>query len=125
MVIMASILAVISDQVWVALIAAFVSAVTSIPAIVLSWRTTNKKLDDLKESTDGKLTELMAATSRADKAESHAEGRAEQKLEAAAEVGAHAGARSDMPDRATPSDPIPVKIEAPTPVPVVVVETKK
>lgn len=77
-----SILGVISDQVQIAFIAAVVSVVTSIPAILLALKTTNKKIDELKVSTDGKLSELMRTTSRADLAEGKLAGKAEEKLEA-------------------------------------------
>lgn len=78
-----SILGVISDQVQIAFISAIVAIVTSIPAIMMALRTTNRKIDELKVNTDGKLTQLMAATSRADKAESKLEEKAEAKSEAA------------------------------------------
>lgn len=77
-----SILGVISDQVQIAFIAAVVSVVTSIPAILLALKTTNKKIDELKVSTDGKLSELMRTTSRADLAEGKLAGKAEEKMEA-------------------------------------------
>lgn len=130
MVIMASILAVVSDQVILAILTLIGTTISAGVTVLLALKGTNRKLDEqkeiiteLKENTDGKLAELMKATSRADKAESHAEGKAEEKLEAAAAAGAQAGARAEMP-KATPSATIPVKIESPKPVPVIVVEKK-
>lgn len=93
-----SILGVISDQVQIAFIAAVVSVVTSIPAILLALKTTNRKIDELKENTDGKLSELMRNTSRADIAEGKAAGKAEEKMEALV-----IAAATSKPDASPPS----------------------
>lgn len=85
---MTPLFAVVSDAVQIAFIAAVVSVVTSIPAILIALKTTNRKIDQLKENTDGKLSELMRNTSRADIAEGKAAGKAEEKLEAALIAGA-------------------------------------
>lgn len=100
MVIMASILAVVSDQVLLAIITLIGTTISAGVTVVLALKGTNRKLDEqkesiaeLKESTNGKLDALAKATSRADLAEGKAAGKAEEKLEAAA--GSNAVARKD------------------------------
>lgn len=105
-----SIFAVVSDQVILAILTLIGTAITAGVTVVIALKGTNRKLDDLKESTDGKLTELMKATSRADLAEGRAEGKAEQKLETAAEAGAQT-TRAESPTTSQPDTKINVKLK--------------
>lgn len=79
-----SILGVISDQVQMAIIAAITAIVTAIPAIMIALRGTNKKIDDLGDAVNGRLTKLLEETSKAQRAEGKLEGKAEEKSETAA-----------------------------------------
>lgn len=73
----------LSDPVILAILALAGTIVTATVTVILALKGTNRKIDELKVNTDGKLTQLMAATSRADKAESKLEEKAEAKSEAA------------------------------------------
>lgn len=99
--IIGALFAAISDAVWLGIFGVISAAITATVTIVLAFKTTNRKIDELKENTDGKLTELMAATSRADKAESKLEEKAEAKSEAA--VIAAAVAKPAQPEASAPS----------------------
>lgn len=73
----------LSDPVILGMLALAGTMVTATVTVILALKGTNRKIDELKINTDGKLTQLMAATSRADKAESKLEEKAEAKSEAA------------------------------------------
>lgn len=77
------ILGALSDPVILGMLALAGTMVTATVTVILALKGTNRKIDELKVNTDGKLTQLMAATSRADKAESKLEEKAEAKSEAA------------------------------------------
>lgn len=78
----------LSDPVMLAILTLAGTIVTATVTVVLAFKGTNRKIDELKVNTDGKLAELMRNTSRADIAEGKAAGKAEEKLEAALIAGA-------------------------------------
>lgn len=110
--------AVVGDQVWMALIAAVSAAVVAIPTIVIALKGTNKKvdegakkIDDLAIAVDGRLTKLLEEVAKSQHAAGKLEGKAEEKAE---------GEKVKMVDAliaATPKAPAPEPTPIPTPVP--------
>lgn len=76
------ILGVLSDPVILGMLALAGTVVTATVTVILALKGTNRKIDELKVNTDGKLSELMRTTSRADLAEGKLAGKAEEKMEA-------------------------------------------
>lgn len=110
--------AVVGDQVWMALIAAISAAVVAIPTIVIALKGTNKKvdegakkIDDLAIAVDGRLTKLLEEVAKSQHAAGKLEGKAEEKAE---------GEKVKMVDAliaATPKAPAPEQAPIPTTVP--------
>lgn len=76
-----ALVAVMSDQVQMAIIAVIAAAVTAIPSVILALKGTNKKIDDLSVQVDGRLTKLLEEVSKSRHAEGMLAGKAEEKAE--------------------------------------------
>lgn len=119
--------AVVGDQVWMALIAAVSAAVVAIPTIVIALKGTNKKIDDTKlkieekavesreklekvsDQLDGRLSKLIEAVSIAKLAEGRLEG-----LKEGAQI-ASAAKLTDALIAATPKSAAPEPATIPIP----------
>lgn len=119
--------AVVGDQVWMALIAAVSAAVVAIPTIVIALKGTNKKIDDTKlkieekavesreklekvsDQLDGRLSKLIEAVSIAKLAEGRLEG-----LKEGAQI-ASAAKLTDALIAATPKSQVPEPSTIPIP----------
>lgn len=117
--------AVVGDQVWMALIAAISAAVVAIPTIVIALKGTNKKIeegakkvDDLAVAVDGRLTKLLEESGKAKLAEGVLLGiaQATEAMKQKQVLDALIAAKSSAPEPASPApiptpDPEPSKSE--------------
>lgn len=115
--------AVVGDQVWMALIAAISAAVVAIPTIVIALKGTNKKIedgakkmDDLAVAVDGRLTKLLEESGKAKLAEGVLLGiaQATEAMKQKQVLDALIAAKSASPEPATSPAPIVTPVPEPS-----------